>query len=382
VIAEDAEYDVGGAMSHPVKHIIQAVAFNREKVEWQVLDKSIADDFKALAKANKGEFNVVSRDLADKNWLVVYTTDDGPATYYAYDRESKKTKRMFSVQPKLEGLTLAAMKPISYKSRDGLTIHGYLTLPPGVEAKKLPTVLLVHGGPWARDSWGFQPMPQWVATRGYAVLQVNFRGSTGYGKKFLNAANREWSGKMHNDLLDGVDWLVKDGVADAKKVAIMGGSYGGYATLVGLTFTPDTFCCGVDIVGPSNIITLLKSIPPYWEPALAMFAKRVGDIKKDEDFLKACSPLYKVDKIKAPLLIGQGANDPRVKQAESDQIVEAMRKEKKPVEYIVFTDEGHGFARPENRMFFYAKSEEFLAKYLGGRCEPVGEIKGHSGVVK
>jgi dipeptidyl aminopeptidase/acylaminoacyl peptidase len=320
--------------------------------------------------------------LADKTWLVVYTTDDGPSTYYAYDRESKQTKRMFSTQPKLEGLTLAAMKPISFKSRDGLTIHGYLTLPPGVEAKTLPTVLLVHGGPWGRDSWGFNNMAQWLANRGYAVLQVNFRGSTGYGKKFLNAGNREWAGKMHNDLIDGVDWLVKDGVADAKKIAIMGGSYGGYATLVGLTFTPDTFCCGVDIVGPSNIITLLKSIPPYWKPALAMFAKRVGDLEKDEGFLKSCSPLFKVDKIKSPLLIGQGANDPRVKQAESDQIVEAMRKAKKPVEYIVFTDEGHGFARPENRLFFNAKAEEFLAKYLGGRCEPVGEIKGHSGEIK
>jgi dipeptidyl aminopeptidase/acylaminoacyl peptidase len=382
VIAEDSEYDVGGAMAHPTKHIIQAVAFNRDKVEWQVLDKTIADDFKALAKAHNGEFNVVSRDLADKTWLVVYTTDDGPATYYSYDRESKQTKRMFSTQPKLEGLTLAAMKPISYKSRDGLTIHGYLTLPPGVEAKNLPTVLLVHGGPWGRDSWGFNNMAQWLANRGYAVLQVNFRGSTGYGKKFLNAGNREWAGKMHNDLIDGVDWIVKEGVADSKKVAIMGGSYGGYATLVGLTFTPDTFCCGVDIVGPSNIITLLKSIPPYWKPILALFAKRVGDPEKDEEFLKSCSPLYKVDKIKSPLLIGQGANDPRVKQAESDQIVEAMRKEKKPVEYIVFTDEGHGFARPENRMFFNAKTEEFLAKYLGGRSEPLGEIKGHSGVVK
>ncbi|HEY1859352.1 MAG TPA: S9 family peptidase, partial [Gemmataceae bacterium] len=382
VLAEDPEYDIGNAMAHPTKHTIQAVAFNRDKVEWQVLDKDIADDFKALEKAHNGEFNVVSRDLADKNWIVAYTNDNAPTTYYTYSRDSKKTTKLFCVQPKLEGLTLATMKPISFKSSDGLTIHGYLTVPPGVEPKNLPTVLDVHGGPWARDSWGFNPTAQWLANRGYAVLQVNFRGSTGYGKKFLNAGNREWAGKMHQDLIDGVNWIVKEGIADPKKIAIMGGSYGGYATLVGLTFTPDVFCCGVDIVGPSNIVSLMKTIPPYWKPALAMFGKRVGDPEKDEEFLKAHSPLFKVDQIKAPLLIGQGQNDPRVKQAESDQIVEALRKAKKPVDYVIYTDEGHGFARPENRQHFNATTEEFLARYLGGRYEPMGEIKGHSGVVK
>jgi dipeptidyl aminopeptidase/acylaminoacyl peptidase len=300
-----------------------------------------------------------------------------------YDRDApEKAQVLFSHQPKLEGLPLAAMEPVSYKSRDGLTIHGYLTTPVGVPAKNLPTVLLVHGGPWARDTWGYNSMVQWLANRGYAVLQVNFRGSTGYGKKYLNAGNREWAGKMHDDLLDGVEWLVKKGVADPKKIAIMGGSYGGYATLVGLAFTPDVFRCGVDIVGPSNIITLLKTIPPYWAPAQAMFAKRVGDLAKEEDFLKSRSPLFFVDKIKAPLLIGQGANDPRVKQAESDQIVAALRKAGKPVEYVVYTDEGHGFARPENRLHFYAHTEQFLAKHLGGRAEPVSEVKGHSGEVR
>jgi dipeptidyl aminopeptidase/acylaminoacyl peptidase len=382
VLAEDAEYDVANALTHPAKHKVQAVAFNRDKVEWQVLDKDIADDFKALGKAHNGEFNVVRRDLADKTWIVAYTNDNAPTTYYTYSRDGKKTTKLFSVQPKLEGMTLATMKPISFKSSDGLTIHGYLTLPPGIEPKNLPTVLDVHGGPWARDTWGFNPTAQWLANRGYAVLQINFRGSTGYGKKFLNAGNREWAGKMHQDLIDGVNWIVKEGVADPKKIAIMGGSYGGYATLVGLTFTPDTFCCGVDIVGPSNILSLLKTIPPYWKPALAMFGKRVGDPEKDEEFLKAHSPLFKVDQIKAPLLIGQGKNDPRVKQAESDQIVEALRKAKKPVDYVVYNDEGHGFARPENRLHFNATTEEFLARYLGGRYEPMGEIKGHSGVVK
>jgi len=382
VVAEDPEYDISGALVHPIKRIIQAVAFNRDKVEWKVLDESIAGDFKALAKAHDGEFNVASRDLADKTWLVGYTQDIGPTVYLIYNRETQKTQKLFSTQPKLEGLPLAPMKPISYKSRDGMTIHGYLTTPVGVEAKNLPTVLLVHGGPWGRDAWGYSGMVQWLANRGYAVLQPNFRGSAGYGKKFINAGDREWAGKMHDDLLDAVNWIVKEGVADPKKIAIMGGSYGGYATLVGLAFSPEVFCCGVDIVGPSNLVSLLKTIPPYWAPMKAMFTKRVGDPVKEEDFLKSRSPLFKVDQIKAALLIGQGANDPRVKQAESDQIVEAMRKAKKEVEYVVYKDEGHGFARPENRLHFYAIAEQFLAKHLGGRAEPLGEIKGHAGEIR
>jgi dipeptidyl aminopeptidase/acylaminoacyl peptidase len=382
VLAEDDTYDVGGTLVHPTRHIIQAVAINRDKRDWKVLDNDIAEDFKALGKIRSGQFSVASRDLADKTWLVSYETDDGPTTYYVYDRGTHEAKLLFSSQPKLDGLSLSAMKPISFKSRDGLTIHGYLTTPVGGETKNLPTVLLVHGGPWGRDTWGFNPMVQWLANRGYAVLQVNFRGSAGYGKKFLNAGNREWGGKMHDDLLDAVEWVVREGVANPKKIAIMGGSYGGYATLVGLTFSPNVFACGVDIVGPSNIISLLKTIPPYWGPMKAMFAKRVGDVEKEEEFVKSRSPLFKVDQIKVPLLIGQGANDPRVNQAESDQIVAALRKANKPVEYVVYTDEGHGFARPENRLHFYALAESFLAKHIGGRCEPVGDMKGHSGVIR
>ncbi len=382
VIAEDAEYDLGGAMIHPTRRTIQAVSFVKDKTTWQILDKSIKGDFAALGKVRKGQFSVTNRDHADKTWLVAYTTDDGPVYYYAYDRESKKADFLFTHQPKLEGLKLASMRPISYKSRDGLTMHGYLTTPVGVPAKDLAAVLLVHGGPWARDNWGYSSIVQWLANRGYAVLQVNFRGSAGYGKKFLNAGNKEWAGKMHTDLIDGVDWFVKQGVADPKKIAIMGGSYGGYATLVGLAFTPDVFACGVDIVGPSNIISLLKTIPPYWAPLKALFAKRVGDLETEEDFLKSRSPLFHVDKIKAPLLIGQGANDPRVKQAESDQIVAALRKAGKTVEYLIYTDEGHGFARPENRLHFNARVEAFLAKHLGGRAEPPNDPKGHAGVIK
>ncbi len=382
VIAADEQYDVGGVVTHPTNHTLQAVAFYRDKLNWQILDNSIAADFEAIAQVRPGEFSIGSRTLADDRWLVSYTADDGPVYYYIYDRNSKTSTFLFSNQPELEQLALASMQPISYSARDGLTIHGYLTTPAGIPAQNLPAVLLVHGGPWARDTWGYDPEAQWLANRGYAVLQINFRGSTGYGKAFLNAGNREWAAKMHDDLLDAVNWLVDQGIADRNKVAIMGGSYGGYATLVGLTFTPEVFAAGVDIVGPSNILTLLQSIPPYWEPIKAQMYHRIGNMETEADFLKSRSPLFFIDRIQRPLLIGQGANDPRVKQAESDQIVEAMRQAGKPVEYVLYPDEGHGFARPENRLHFYAIAEEFLAKYLGGRCEPVGEIPGHSGLLK
>ena len=382
VIAEDPQYDVGGIVTHPTSRVLQAVAFYKDKLEWQILDSNIAADFEAISQVRSGEYGISSRTLADDRWLVSYTTDDGPVYYYLYDRATKESTLLFSNKPILETQPLTSMQPVSYDARDGLTIHGYLTLPANLPAKNLPAVLLVHGGPWARDTWGYDPEAQWLANRGYAVLQINFRGSTGYGKAFLNAGNREWAAKMHDDLLDGVNWLTQQGIADPAKVAIMGGSYGGYATLVGLTFTPDVFAAGVDIVGPSSLITLMQSIPPYWEPLKAQFYHRVGNLDTEAEFLKSRSPLFFIDRIQKPLLIGQGANDPRVKQAESDQIVEAMQKAGKPVEYALYTDEGHGFARPENRLHFYAVAEEFLAKYLGGRCEPIGEISGHSGIVR
>jgi dipeptidyl aminopeptidase/acylaminoacyl peptidase len=382
VVAEDKEYDLSAAMTDPKKRIPLAVAFVKARTEWKALDASVKDDFAALAKVRRGDFSVTSQTDDNTKWIVAYATDDGPTSYYLYDRGTKKAEFLFVNNSKLEKVKLAQMEPVSFKAKDGLTIHGYLTKPVGVEPKNLPAVLYVHGGPWARDTWGFNPTAQFLANRGYAVLQVNFRGSTGYGKSFMNAGNREWAGKMHQDLIDAKAWLVKEGVADPKKVAIMGGSYGGYATLVGLAFTPDEFACGVDIVGPSNIITLLKTIPAYWAPMKVTFAKRIGDLEKEEDFLKERSPLFKADKITKPLLIGQGKNDPRVKVAESDQIVDAMRKAGKPVEYVIYPDEGHGFARPENRLHFFAIAENFLAKHLGGRAEPVGDIKGHSGEIK
>jgi dipeptidyl aminopeptidase/acylaminoacyl peptidase len=377
-IAEDEQYDASDVLVHPISRVVQAVAFTRERVAWRVLDPSLEADFKALAAVRPGELGFLSRDLADRTWLVSYVADDGPVYFYSYDRASKSATLLFSNRPKLEGLPLAKMQPISFTARDGLEIHGYLTLPVGVEPKNLPAVLLVHGGPWARDTWGFDPWSQWLANRGYAVLQVNYRGSEGYGKKFLNAGNREWGGKMHADLIDAVEWAKARGIADPSRIAIMGGSYGGYATLVGMAFTPKVFACGVDLVGPSNLVTFQKTIPPYWELLRNLFRHRVGDPETEQSFLESRSPFMRADHIERPLLIAQGANDPRVKQSESDQIVQTMRRRGQEVRYLVYQDEGHGFARPENRLHFFAVVEEFLARHLGGRAEPMGQIQGHS----
>jgi dipeptidyl aminopeptidase/acylaminoacyl peptidase len=369
VIAEDPQYDVGQVMIHPDTHEVQAVAFNKDRNEWQVLDGSIKKDFENIQGIHQGDFFVINRDNADATWIVAFTVDNGPVPFYVYDRKNQKATFLFDNQPALNKYTLSTIEPISFTSRDGLTVHGYLTLPVGESRTKLPMVLNVHGGPWGRDAWGYDPEAQWFANRGYACLQVNFRGSTGYGKDFLNAGDKEWGRNMHNDLVDAVQWAIDKGIADPKKVAIYGGSYGGYAALVGATFTPDLFCCAVDIVGPSNLITLIRTIPPYWSTFLATFHRRVGDPDTEEEFLKSRSPLFFVDRIKIPMLIAQGANDPRVKQAESEQIVEAMKSKGIDYDYMLFPDEGHGFAKPENRLKFYAEAEKFLAKHLGGRYE-------------
>jgi dipeptidyl aminopeptidase/acylaminoacyl peptidase len=373
VVAEDPQYDVGGVMSHPRTHQLEAVAFTRARREWQVIDPSLQADFEALRTLRDGDFAVISRDREDRTWIVASVLDNGPSFYYAYDRATRRAELLFSDRPALEQYELARMQPIAYPARDSLTIHGYLTLPIGIPPRNLPAVLLVHGGPWGRDVWGLSSLAQLLANRGYAVLQVNFRGSAGYGKAFINAGDREWAGTMHDDLIDGKQWVVSQGYADPEKVAIMGGSYGGYATLVGLTFTPEEFVCGVDIVGPSSLVTLLQNPPPYWTPMLPLLFRRVGNPDTEKEFLESRSPLFKAERIVRPLLILQGANDPRVKQQESDQIVAAMRKNSQPVEYVVFPDEGHGFARPENNLKFVAAAEEFLARYLGGRAEPPSE---------
>lgn len=380
VLAEDPKADVSGLLFDPKDHRVQGAAFDYERRSWKLLDKALEADFTYLKTVVDGDVEVVSRSRDDKTWTVAYVVSDGPVRYYAYDRAKKQAKFLFTNIAALEGVKLAKKHPVLIPSRDGKTLVSYLTVPlsagEGPKASApVPMVLLVHGGPWARDGWGLNGTHQWLASRGYAVLSVNFRGSTGFGKAFVNAGDREWAGKMHDDLLDAVAWAKKEGIADEKRVAIMGGSYGGYATLVGLTFTPDVFACGVDIVGPSNLNTLLATIPPYWAPMFENFSKRIGDPRTPEGkkLLDERSPLLRAGAIQRPLLIGQGANDPRVKQAESDQIVRAMKEKNLPVTYALFPDEGHGFHRPENRIAFNAVAEIFLAQHLGGVYQPLGD---------
>jgi dipeptidyl aminopeptidase/acylaminoacyl peptidase len=372
-LAVSDEVDAGNVVIHPRRHVVEAVSFSPGRTRWQVVDPAVKEDFDGLAKLNNGDFVIVNRTEADDIWLVGYTSDRAPGRFYRWDRKAKQGAFLFTSQPKLDGLRLAEVKPVVIPTRDGLKMNSYLTLPVGIAPKNLPLVLFPHGGPWARDQWRFDSYAQWLANRGYAVLQPNFRGSTGYGKSFLNAGNKQWGLKMHDDLIDAVNWAVKEGYADPKKIGIMGGSYGGYCALAAITFTPDVFACAVDIVGPSNLQTLIHSIPPYWKPMLSVFNVRMGDVNdpKDAELVTKASPLNSADRIIRPLLIGQGANDPRVKQAESEQIVAAIERNRGNVIYVVYPDEGHGFARPENRTDFNARAEAFLGTYLGGRVEPM-----------
>jgi dipeptidyl aminopeptidase/acylaminoacyl peptidase len=365
ILAENPEADLGPVLIHPRDYHVEAVGFETDRLHWSVIDPALAEDFKAFA-ALDGDVAIVSRDDADKVWYVLVNRPDRSPSFWRWDRAARKAKFLFAARPKLDGYELAPMTPVAFAARDGLKIRAYLTTPAGREAKSLPLVVLVHGGPWVRDVWGFHPEAQWLASLGLACLQVNYRGSTGFGKKFLHAGDREWGAKMQDDLTDAVKWAVGSGVADKKRVAIQGGSYGGYAALAGAAFTPGVYRCAVDVVGPSNLITLIKSIPPYWEPLKRVFDLRVGDVEKEPDFLKSRSPLFHADKIEIPLLIAQGANDPRVKQAEAEQIVDALRAKGKPVEYLLFPDEGHGFAKPANRLKFYAAAEAFLSRHLAG----------------
>ncbi len=369
VLAADAEADVSGVRIDQETREPQIVVVLKDRSEYLVLDPAVAEDLAAVRALHPGDPNFVSADDADTTWLIAFTNDTGPVPYFAYDRSTRMGSFLFEHQPALSEYTLAPMEPFAFTARDGLTVHGYVTFPPEGARTGLPTVLNVHGGPWARDAWGYDPEAQWLANRGYLCLQVNFRGSTGYGKGFVNAGDREWGAKMQDDLTDAVGHAVAAGWSDQERVAIYGGSYGGYAALAGATFTPEVYCCAVDIVGPSNLKTLIETVPPYWAPMIAQFHRRVGDPEKDVEFLWSRSPLSRADKISIPLLIAQGANDPRVKQAESEQIVAAMTEAGIEHEYLLFPDEGHGFAKPENRMIFYAAAEKFLARYLGGRTE-------------
>ncbi len=383
LIAEDDKADLGGTIRDPKTGVVEAYSVNYLTNTWTAIDPELGAALDWLDERLEGEFGISSRTDDDKTWIVWNDPLTAPSGSYIFDREAETLTPFYVTRPELEGAPLQPMHPVEITSRDGLTLPSYLTLPVGSDADgdgrptaEVPMVLLVHGGPWARDNYGFSSTVQWLANRGYAVLQVNFRGSTGFGKDFLNAGNKEWGLKMHDDLIDATDWAIAEGITGADQVAIMGGSYGGYATLAGLAFTPEKFACGVDIVGPSNLETLLSTIPPYWAPIVKIFHERMGDPNTEEGLalLKAASPLYKADQIIKPLLIAQGANDPRVKQAESDQIVGAMKEAGIPVTYVLYPDEGHGFAKPDNNISFYAISENFLSECLGGRSEPLGDV--------
>ncbi len=365
VLAESPDADLGPVLIHPRERRVEAVGFETDRLRWEALDPALGDDFASLRSLD-GDISIVSRDDADKIWYVLVNRPDRSPSYWRWDRAARKSKFLFAARPRLDGYELAPMTPVAFAARDGLKLRAYLTTPAGLRAERLPLVLLVHGGPWARDGWGFHPEAQWLASLGFACLQVNYRGSTGFGKKFLHAGDREWGAKMQGDLTDAVKWAADSGVADPRRVAVYGGSYGGYAALAGAAFTPGVYRCAVDVVGPSNLITLIRSIPPYWKPLKRVFDLRVGDVDQEPDFLKSRSPLFHAERIEIPLLIAQGANDPRVKQAEAEQIVDALKAKGKPVEYLLFPDEGHGFAKPENRLKFYAAAEAFLARHLAG----------------
>ena len=386
IIAQDPKFDVTDVLINPDTYKPEAVCFGKERSEWQALDVKVKEDFEVISKIHDGDLffgnrlNIEhkqrggdlffgNRTFNDDLWIISFIDDNGPIPFYIYDRKTKKAEFLFFNRPDLSKYKLSPMKPISFTSRDGLTIHSYITYPLFKSQKKLPMVLFVHGGPWSRDSWEYNPEAQWFANRGYVCLQVNFRGSSGYGKKFVNAGNKEWGRKMHNDLVDAVGWAIKNANIDPDKVAIFGRSYGGYAALVGATFTPDLFCCAVDIVGPSNLNTLINSIPSYWKSLKMQLLKRVGNPETEKDFLNSRSPLFKIDQIKIPMLIAQGANDPRVKQSEAEQVVAAMKEKGIEYEYVLFPDEGHVFYKPQNELKFFATVEKFLAKHLGGRFE-------------
>jgi dipeptidyl aminopeptidase/acylaminoacyl peptidase len=393
VIAEDPRCDVEFidvgrlgmepyVISHPVTGALQAVGFNYTNKQWFFVDTKLKPDFERISREAPGFVDVVSRDNADRVWIVATRRSDAPLTFYKYDRETKKLSQLFTENPALAKFALARKKPVTVKARDGLELVSYLTISPGVEPKRLPLVILIHGGPWARDSDDYEPEVQFLANRGYAVLQVNYRGSTGFGINFFNAGNLQVGLGMVEDLFDAVRWAVDQGIADPKRIAAMGGSMGGYGTLRALEMRPDLFACGVDECGPADEATSLRTFPSYWSNIIARWRRREGDVDHDEKWNRKISPLYHVDAIRAPLLIGQGKNDPRVTLANADAMVAALRKAKREVTYVVYPDEGHGFGRPENQFDFYGRVEEFLAKYLGGRAEPWKKIAGATAQLK
>ena len=364
------EVDVNNLLSSRKRRAITGVSYFTDKPGFYFIDKQRADLQKDIARRLPGyEVRLAGCNREEDKCLVRTYSDRSRGAYYFYDLKSKDFRKLADISPWLNEQDLAPMKPIKYQSRDGLTINGYLTLPKGMPARNLPVIVNPHGGPWFRDTWGYNPEVQFLANRGYAVLQMNFRGSTGYGRKFWEASFKQWGKAMQDDITDGVQWLIKQGIADPKRIGIYGGSYGGYATLAGLVFTPDLYAVGIDYVGVSNLFTFIKAFPPYWKPYLEMIYEMVGNPESEKDLLTAASPVFHSDKIKVPLLIAQGANDPRVNKGESDQMVEALKKRGIEVPYIVKNNEGHGFSNQENRFDFYRAMEEFLGKHLGGRVE-------------
>jgi dipeptidyl aminopeptidase/acylaminoacyl peptidase len=362
---ENPDVDVEALAYSKKRKVVTFAAFDTWKTERKFFDKESEAMYKTLAEKLPGyEVEVVANDKAEDKFIVMASNDRSPGSRNLFDAKTGTLTKLVEVAPWLKESDLAPMKPVEYKSRDGLTIHAYLTLPLGREAKNLPVVINPHGGPWYRDTWGFNPEVQFLANRGYAVLQMNFRGSTGYGRKFWEASFKQWGQAMQDDITDGVQWLIKQGIADPKRVAIYGGSYGGYATLAGVAFTPDLYAAAVDYVGVANMFTFMKTIPPYWKPFLDMFHEMVGDPEKDKAMMEAVSPVMHADKIKTPLFVAQGAHDPRVNKDESDQMVAALKKRGVEVEYMVKDNEGHGFHNEENRFDFYGAMEKFLAKYL------------------
>jgi dipeptidyl aminopeptidase/acylaminoacyl peptidase len=376
VLAADPKADMVDLLLEPGTCRPIASACVHARTSWRIIDQAYADDFAAFAKLCDGDITYAGLSDDRRQALAYFERDAGSGRFYHYDRDTKRGRFLFDSRPALEDVPLVALEPVVVRSRDGLDLVCYLSRPRGAApGTPLPMVLCVHGGPWTRDFWGYQALHQWLADRGYAALSVNYRGSTGFGKAFVNAANLEWAGRMHDDLIDAVDWAINAGIADEKRIGIFGASYGGYAALVGLTFTPEKFACGIDVFGISNLLTFLRAIPDYWKPWQTLWKVRMGDYttERGQRFLQERSPLNHVDRIVRPLLIGQGANDVRVKPAESEQIVAAMQSRGIPVTYIYFSDEGHGFRRPENRRAFAAAAEMFLARHLGGRFEPVGD---------
>jgi dipeptidyl aminopeptidase/acylaminoacyl peptidase len=373
VIDADDLADLSGPIVSDRTGALLASVYVRDRLVVHAVDERFRADWEALGRLHAGDPGISGQDAEETTWIVGFDDDRDPGATYLFDRGTHEADLLYRSRPWLDPETLARMAPVAIPARDGLVLPSYLTLPVGSSGTNLPLVLFVHGGPWARDAWGYDPSVQFLANRGYAVLQVNYRGSTGFGKHFMHAAEHEFAGKMHDDLIDGVNWAIADGIADPARVGIYGGSYGGYAALVGVTFTPDVFAAAVSYVGPSSLVTLTRSFPAYWRPMLAStWFRYVGDPENPDDLadMERRSPLGRVDQIRTPLLVIQGANDPRVTQRESDQIVAALRERGVPVEYICKDDEGHGFARPENRMEAFAAIERFFAVHLGGRATP------------